>query len=183
MRLVSVTLALAIVTGPAAAQEIRNTGGVRGVGGEGSGRHAAQSTEQQKVDRDKKQAAEEAYKAALESADNDALVSELAEHAYGAADTTRQAGEDSSSQDSCSAICDTDSGSTRTISSSSRSQAGSKLLAKMFCFSSPDSIRVCRCEPRRRERRSVARDVSANVLAGRSGSCRGSGRRLGRGPC
>jgi cytochrome b pre-mRNA-processing protein 3 len=33
-----------------------------------------------------------AYKAALESADNDALVSELAEHAYGAADTTRQAG-------------------------------------------------------------------------------------------
>jgi hypothetical protein len=35
------------------------------VGGEGSGRHAAQSPEQQKVDRDKKKAAEEAYKAAL----------------------------------------------------------------------------------------------------------------------
>jgi hypothetical protein len=65
MRLVSVTLALAIVTGPAVAQEIRNTGGVRGVGGEGSGRHAAQSPEQQKVDRDKKKAAEQAYKAAL----------------------------------------------------------------------------------------------------------------------
>ena len=58
-------LALAIVTGSAVAQEGRDTGGVRGVGGEGSGRHAAQSPEQQKVDRDKKKAAEDAYKAAL----------------------------------------------------------------------------------------------------------------------
>ena len=65
MRLVSVTLALAIVTGSAVAQETRDTGGVRGVGGVGSGRHAAQSPEQQKVDRDKKKAAEDAYKAAL----------------------------------------------------------------------------------------------------------------------
>jgi len=65
MRFVSVALALAIVTGSAVAQEMRDTGGVRGVGGEGSGRHAAQSPEQQKVDRDKKKAAEDAYKAAL----------------------------------------------------------------------------------------------------------------------
>jgi hypothetical protein len=65
MRFLSVALALAIVTGSAVAQEGRDTGGVRGVGGEGSGRHAAQSPEQQKVDRDKKKAAEEAYKAAL----------------------------------------------------------------------------------------------------------------------
>jgi hypothetical protein len=65
MRFLSVALALAIVTGSAVAQEGRDTGGVRGVGGEGSGRHAAQSPEQQKVDRDKKKAAEDAYKAAL----------------------------------------------------------------------------------------------------------------------
>jgi len=65
MRFLSVALALAIVTGSAIAQEGRDTGGVRGVGGEGSGRHAAQSPEQQKVDRDKKKAAEDAYKAAL----------------------------------------------------------------------------------------------------------------------
>ena len=68
MRFLSVALALVIVTGSAVAQETRDTGGVRGVrgvGGEGSGRHAAQSPEQQKVDRDKKKAAEEAYKAAL----------------------------------------------------------------------------------------------------------------------
>ena len=65
MRFVPVALVLAIVTGSAVAQEMRDTGGVRGVGGEGSGRHAAQSPEQQKVDRDKKKAAEDAYKAAL----------------------------------------------------------------------------------------------------------------------
>ena len=65
MRFLSAALALAIVTGSAVAQEGRDTGGVRGVGGEGSGRHAAQSPEQQKVDRDKKKAAEDAYKAAL----------------------------------------------------------------------------------------------------------------------
>jgi len=65
MRFLSVALALVIVTGSAVAQETQDTGGVRGVGGEGSGRHAAQSPEQQKVDRDKKKAAEDAYKAAL----------------------------------------------------------------------------------------------------------------------
>ena len=67
MRFVSVALAFAIMTGSAVAQEGRTTGGVRGVGGEGSGRQgpAAPSPEQQKIDREKKKAAEEAYKAAL----------------------------------------------------------------------------------------------------------------------
>jgi hypothetical protein len=66
MRFVSVALALAIVTGSAVAQEMRDTGGVRGVTGVGSGRHAAQDSEQQKkVDPAKKKAAEDAYKAAL----------------------------------------------------------------------------------------------------------------------
>jgi hypothetical protein len=50
MRFVSVALALAIVTGSAFAQE---------------GRHGAQSSEQQKIDQEKKKAAEDAYKAAL----------------------------------------------------------------------------------------------------------------------
>jgi hypothetical protein len=66
MRFLSMALALVIVTGSAVAQETRDpVRGVRGVGGEGSGRHGAPSPEQQKVDRDKKKAAEDAYKAAL----------------------------------------------------------------------------------------------------------------------
>jgi hypothetical protein len=70
MRLLSVALVLAIVTGSAVAQETPDTGsvrGVRGVGGEGSGRHAAPSPEQQKIDWEKKKAAEAAYRAALKS--------------------------------------------------------------------------------------------------------------------
>jgi hypothetical protein len=65
MRFLSVALALAIVTGAAFAQEMRDTGGVRGVGGQGSGRHAAQDSEKQKIDPAKKKAAEDAYRAAL----------------------------------------------------------------------------------------------------------------------
>jgi hypothetical protein len=70
MRVLSVALALVIVAGSAVAQETRDAGsvrGVRGVGGEGSGRRAAPSPEQQKIDREKKKAAEDAYKAALKS--------------------------------------------------------------------------------------------------------------------
>jgi hypothetical protein len=67
MRFVSVALAFAIVTGSAVAQEMRDTGGVRGVGGQGSGRHAAPSPEQQKINQEKKKAAEDAYKAGLKS--------------------------------------------------------------------------------------------------------------------
>jgi hypothetical protein len=68
MRFVSVALALAIVTGSAVAQETPDTGGargVRGVGGEGSGRRAAPSPEQQKINQEKKKASEDAYKSAL----------------------------------------------------------------------------------------------------------------------
>jgi hypothetical protein len=70
MRFLSVALALAIVTGSAVAQETRDTGdvrGVRGVGGEGSGRRAAPSPEQQKIDWEKKKAAEDAYKSVLKA--------------------------------------------------------------------------------------------------------------------
>ena len=67
MRFISVTLALAIMTGSAVAQERPDTGGVRGVGGVGSGRGAtpSPSPEQQKIDWEKKKAAEDAYKSAL----------------------------------------------------------------------------------------------------------------------
>ena len=62
MRFVSMALAHEIVTSSAFAQEMRDLGSRKG---EGKGRHAAQSSEQQKIDRDKKKAAEDAYKAAL----------------------------------------------------------------------------------------------------------------------
>ena len=65
MRFVPVALVLAIVTGAAFAQEMRDTGGVRGVGGQGSGRHAAPSPEQQKINQEKKKATEDGYNAAL----------------------------------------------------------------------------------------------------------------------
>jgi hypothetical protein len=65
MRFLSVALALAIVTGSAVAQESRDTGGVRGVGGQGSGRHAAQRPEQQKINQEKKKATQDGYNAAL----------------------------------------------------------------------------------------------------------------------
>ena len=68
MRFLSVALALAIVAGSAVAQETRDTGdvrGVRGVGGEGSGRRAAPSPEQQKIDWEKKKATQDGYNAAL----------------------------------------------------------------------------------------------------------------------
>jgi len=55
-------LALAIVTGSAFAQEVRDMGSMKGGG---KGRHAAQDSEQRKIDQDKKKAAEDAYKAAL----------------------------------------------------------------------------------------------------------------------
>jgi capsule polysaccharide export protein KpsE/RkpR len=61
MRFVSVALALAIVAGSAFAQGMRDTGSG------GKGRHAAQSAEQQRIDQEKKKAAEDAYKAALKS--------------------------------------------------------------------------------------------------------------------
>jgi len=61
MRVISVALALAIVTGSAFAQSMRDTGSG------GKGRHAAQNAEQQKIDEEKKKAAEDAYKAALKS--------------------------------------------------------------------------------------------------------------------
>ncbi len=64
MKFVSVALALVIVTGSAFAQEMRDTGGMKGGG---KGRHAAQNSEQQKVDQEKKKAAEDAYKASLKS--------------------------------------------------------------------------------------------------------------------
>ena len=70
LRFLSVALALIIVTGSAVAQEAQDAGsvrGVRGVGGEGSGRRAAPSPEQQKIDWEKKKAAEAAYRAALKS--------------------------------------------------------------------------------------------------------------------
>ena len=60
MRFLSVALTLAIVGGSALAQGARDTGGMKG-GGKG----AAQSAEQQKIDQEKKKAAEDAYKAAL----------------------------------------------------------------------------------------------------------------------
>jgi hypothetical protein len=59
MRYVSVALVLAIVMGSAFAQ------GMGGPKSEGKGRNAAQSAEQQKIDQEKKKAAEDAYKAAL----------------------------------------------------------------------------------------------------------------------
>jgi hypothetical protein len=65
MRFVSVALAFAIVTGSAVAQEMRDTGGVRGVGGQGSGRHSAPSPDQQKINQEKKKATEDGYNAAL----------------------------------------------------------------------------------------------------------------------
>src|SRR5690242_9924293 len=60
MRFISVALALAIVTSSAFAQDV---GGVGSMRGEGKGRHAAQNSEQQKIDQEKKKAAEDAYKA------------------------------------------------------------------------------------------------------------------------
>jgi hypothetical protein len=62
MRVVSVALALAIVTGSAFAQEMREMGSMKSGG---KGRHGAQNSEQQKIDQAKKKAAEDAYKAAL----------------------------------------------------------------------------------------------------------------------
>ena len=65
MRFVSMALAFAILTGPAVAQEGRDTGGVRGVGGPGSGRHGGESPEQQKIKQEKKKATEDGYNAAM----------------------------------------------------------------------------------------------------------------------
>jgi len=64
MRFISMALALAIVAGSALAQDMRDMGGMKG---EGKGRHAVQSSEQQKIERDKKKAAEDAYKSSLKS--------------------------------------------------------------------------------------------------------------------
>jgi len=61
MRLVSLALALAISAGSAYAQDTRGMGSMRG---EGKGRHTPQNSEQQKIDREKKKAAEDAFKSA-----------------------------------------------------------------------------------------------------------------------
>jgi hypothetical protein len=65
MRLIIAILTLASMLGFACAQNIGGTGGMGGGGGKG--RNAAQNTEQQKADQQKKKAAEDAYKAGLKA--------------------------------------------------------------------------------------------------------------------
>jgi hypothetical protein len=68
MRLIIVMLALALMVAFACAQNIGGTGGTGGGGrGGGKGRNAAQNTEQQKADQQKKKAAEDAYKTGLKA--------------------------------------------------------------------------------------------------------------------
>jgi hypothetical protein len=61
MRLLVATLTIALMAGPAYAQ---NAGGMGGKGG-GKGRNSSQNTEQEKADQQKKKAADDAYKAGL----------------------------------------------------------------------------------------------------------------------
>ena len=63
MRLLTATLTLVLLAGPAYAQ---NMGGGMGGKGGGKGRNSSpQNTEQQKADQQKKKAADDAYKAGL----------------------------------------------------------------------------------------------------------------------
>jgi hypothetical protein len=66
MRLLVATLTIALLAGPAYAQNAGGMGG-GGMGGKGGGkgRNSSQNTEQQKADQQKKKAAEDAYKAGL----------------------------------------------------------------------------------------------------------------------
>jgi hypothetical protein len=68
MRLLVATLTLALLAGPAYAQNMGGAGG-GGMGGKGSGkgRNSSQNTDQQKPDQQKKKAAENAYKAGLKA--------------------------------------------------------------------------------------------------------------------
>jgi hypothetical protein len=62
MRILGAVVALALLLSPVYAQ---NAGGMGGMGGKGGGKRAAQNSDQQKVDQQKKKAAEDAYKAGL----------------------------------------------------------------------------------------------------------------------
>jgi len=63
VKILVAALALVLLASPAYAQ---NVGGMGGMGGKGGkGRNAAQNSEQQKADQQKKKAAEDAYKAGL----------------------------------------------------------------------------------------------------------------------
>lgn len=64
MRVLAAVLALILLVGPAYAQ---NLGGMGGGKGGGKGRNSSQNTEQQKADQQKKKAAEDAYRAGLQS--------------------------------------------------------------------------------------------------------------------
>jgi hypothetical protein len=64
MRILVAAMTIAMLAGTACAQDAGSLGG--GMGGKGGkGRKPAQNTEQQKADKDKQKAADEAYKAAL----------------------------------------------------------------------------------------------------------------------
>jgi hypothetical protein len=63
MRILGAVLAIALLLSPVYAQ---NAGGMGGMGGKGGGKgRTSQNSEQQKVDQQKKKAAEDAYKAGL----------------------------------------------------------------------------------------------------------------------
>jgi hypothetical protein len=62
MRLLTATLTLVLLAGPAYAQDM---GGGSGGKGGGKGRNSSQNTEQQKADQQNKKAADDAYKAGL----------------------------------------------------------------------------------------------------------------------
>ena len=62
MTLLVATLTIALLAGPAYAQ---NMGGGMGGKGGGKGQNSPQNTEQQKADQQKKKAADDAYKAGL----------------------------------------------------------------------------------------------------------------------
>jgi len=68
MRLIVAILTLALMVAFACAQNTAGTGGMGGGGrGAGKGRNAAQNTEQQKADQQKKKAAEDAFTAGLKA--------------------------------------------------------------------------------------------------------------------
>jgi hypothetical protein len=65
MRILAAVLALALLVSPVYAQNAGGMGGMGGMGGKGGGKRAAQNSDQQKADQQKKKAAEDAYKAGL----------------------------------------------------------------------------------------------------------------------